>query len=1353
MEKSRNENNIIKPIKIKTTEQVIHKIYGYVHPNYPLHYGYIKIGETDRDVYTRVKEDHTTNDVDFKIVYQTLAINNKNEIFSDRDLREYLANKGYQIKQFNYDNRNSEWVKINLEDLKKEVENFKNGNFLVKKIKGYMPYILRKEQKEAVEKTYVYYNSCINDKGKSRDFLWNAKPRFGKTLTTYDFAKRIDAKKVLILTNRPAIQDSWYSDYIKFLYQYTDYLFLSSKPIEIKFGDKKYLSMTRQKQIEYNLVDKPYIFFISLQDIKGLSDEKEFKSKNKWLFAENMNPWDLIVIDESHEGVDTKKSKFVLDSLNKKFVLYLSGTPFKAIANGDFSNDQIYNWTYSDEQEAKLNWNDKNGTNPYKLLPRMNIYTYQLSRVLQIKLEDALKENNSYAFDLNDFFSVENGRFIYENEINKFLDNLSGLNKKFNLNNKPYPFANENIRNELKHTFWLLPNRVEICRLMKDLLKKHKVFKDYEVILCAGNGDDEHEGKKALDKVKKAIEKYDKTITLSCGQLTTGVTVPEWTGVIMLSNTESSTQYLQAAFRAQNKWEYTDPTTLETKYKTDCYLFDFAPDRVLKIVADYADSLISSKDNISREKKIKTLLNFLTVIAEDDEGKLKELDAKEILEMPLKIINKEVVSRGFMSNKLFQNIANVFHASSDIREIINKLTPEKNKKIYKSTEIDNHNISVDDSGNIIIKQDEIERVINTSNGLLNDKKYVIEGSQEAQRLEEISTKYNTDDIEKEKQEDTNNLTNEEKHELNNTEIVTEDQYEEIIKDDLIKQKEKEKNTEEEQIRDRLRGFSRTIPMFLMAYSKNKQDITINNFASDIPADEFRDITSITKEEFGKLKEAKLFDENVFNGSIKEFIDTKKKFANYFINTDEDIFDYIPPQKTNQIFTPKNIVKMMIDILEKNNPKIFENPDLTFIDLYMKSGLYIAEIVKRLYKGLENEISDPKKRIMHILTKQVYGLAPTQILYNICTEYILGFLNDNNKFSKEEIDDLSNNFKKIDLLPYLKNNVEWREEVFGYNMKFDVVVGNPPYQIDSGNTSSDVPVYNYFIDNSEKIADKVCLIHPARFLFNAGKTVKSWNKKMLNDKSLSVEFYEQNSNKIFSNTDIKGGVCITYWDKNRNNAGLNGHFIHIEILKKIAEKVQNGGFDEMVSSRNPYKLGTSIFKKSNISQKNVIFNYKKINKNDIEIIGLDDNNKRIVRYISESQISTIPYNHNKYKIFIAKANGSGVLGEILSTPLIGKPKVGCTETFLTIGSFDTEKEANYCLKYIKSKFTRCMLGILKITQDNPKNVWKKVPLFKFDGTDDIDFSKSIDDIDKQLYKKYKLNKEEIEFIEKNVKKME
>ena len=1117
MKKTSNENNIIKPIKIKTTMQILHKIYGYIHPNYPLHYGYIKIGETDRDVYARVKEDHTTNDVEFKIVYQTLAINNKNEIFSDRDLREYLANKGYEIKKFNYDNRNSEWVKINLEDLKKEVENYKNGNFVVKKIKGYMPYILRKEQEEAVEKTYAYYNSCINDKGKSRDFLWNAKPRFGKTLTTYDFAKRIHAKKVLILTNRPAIQDSWYSDYIKFLYQYTDYLFLSSKPIEVKFGDKKYLSMTRQKQIEYNLVDKPYIFFISLQDIKGLSEENEFKNKNKWLFAENMSPWNLVVIDESHEGVDTKKSKFVLDSLNKNFVLYLSGTPFKAIANGDFSNEQIYNWTYSDEQKAKLDWNDKNGTNPYKLLPRMNIYTYQLSRILQIKLEDALKENNSYAFDLNDFFSIENGRFIYEDEINKFLDNLSGLNKKFNLNNKPYPFANENIRNELKHTFWLLPNRVEICRLMKDLLKKHKVFKDYEVILCAGTGDDEHEGKKALDKVKKAIEKYDKTITLSCGQLTTGVTVPEWTGVIMLSNTESSTQYLQSAFRAQNKWEYTDPTTLETKYKTDCYLFDFAPDRVLKIVADYADSLISSKVDISREKKIKMLLNFLTVIAEDDEGRLKELDAKEVLEMPLKITTKEVVSRGFMSNKLFQNISNVFHASPDIREIINKLAPEKNKKIFKSTQIDDNNINVDSNGNIIIKQDEIDRVINTSNGLLNDKKYVIEGSQEAQRLEELSTKYNSNDVEKENQKDiSSDLIDEEKHELSNTEIVTKDQYEEIIKDDLIKQKEKEKNTEEEQIRDRLRGFSRTIPMFLMAYSKNKQNITIDNFDNDIPDDEFKDITSITKEEFNKLKEVKLFDEDVFNCSIKEFINTKKKFANYFINTDEDIFDYIPPQKTNQIFTPKNIVKMMIDILEKNNPKIFKNPDLTFIDLYMKSGLYIAEIVKRLYEGLENEISDPKKRIMHILTKQVYGLAPTHILYNICTEYILGFLNDNNKFSKEEINDLSNNFKQIDLLPYLKNNVEWREEVFGYNMKFDVVVGNPPYQMQDGGGTGDsaVPLYNIFIEQSKKLNPKyISMITPSRWM-KGGKGLKKFRENMINDKRIKYIFDYEVSNKCF-----------------------------------------------------------------------------------------------------------------------------------------------------------------------------------------------------------------------------------------------
>ena len=338
------------------------------------------------------------------------------------------------------------------------------------------------------------------------------------------------------------------------------------------------------------------------------------------------------------------------------------------------------------------------------------------------------------------------------------------------------------------------------------------------------------------------------------------------------------------------------------------------------------------------------------------------------------------------------------------------------------------------------------------------------------------------------------------------------------------------------------------------------------------------------------------------------------------------------------------------------------------------------------------------------------------------------------------------------------------------MKFDYIIGNPPYQEDTSDTS-DNPVYNVFMDSAYEISDKVELITPARFLFNAGKTPKSWNKKMLNDEHLKVLYYEQDSSKIFSGTDIKGGVAITYRNKEKKYGGIGAFTSHTElnsILNKVIKYIQDESIDDLIvlqnkwdldalyndypeyktqigSGGNEKRLTTSIFSSLSV--------FRDVPKDgDVKILGLI-NNKRVYKYIDKKYLEEQHKNLNKYKIILPKSNGSGAIGEVLSTPIIGTPLIGFTQSFISIGSFDTDEEAVAALKYIKSKFARTMLGILKITQDNNKGTWKYVPIQDFTDKSDIDWTKTIPEIDQQLYKKYGLSPEEIDFIETNVKEME
>lgn len=1084
---------------INTTKVVVPMIYAYTTPEVKRHDGWTKIGYTEQDVDTRIKQQTHTADVEYNLEWKGNAVfdDGSGEMFTDKDFHVYLRKSGIEQEE----GKNNEWFHVTGPVSRGMFYDFRADRGILKSTQVVVPYKLRDEQKEAVSMTVEYSKTHENG-----EFLWNAKPRFGKTLSVYDFCKQIDAQTVLIVTNRPAIANSWFSDYSQFLGTESGYMFVSE--VDALKGRAGVLSREEYTKLlttdEYKCIE-----FVSLQDLKG---SKYFSEHGIDKLGEvaNMN-WDVLVIDEAHEGVDTYKTDVAFEHIKRKFTLHLSGTPFKALANSKFPDNAIYNWTYADEQKKKHSWDSSSEEeNPYATLPQLNLFTYQMSEIVRDELQQGIEiqgETEEYAFDLNEFFATTNGKFNHDSSVDKFLDALT-LQTKF-------PFSTPELRAELNHTFWLL-DRVESAKALTKKLREHPVFKDYEIVLAAGDGrtDDDEATMKSYDKVVKAIQEHEKTITLSVGQLTTGITIPEWTAVLMLSNVKSPALYMQAAFRAQNPCLFKKGSGFERK--ENAYVFDFDPARTLTIFEEFANDLSANTaagrgDVETRKQNIRELLNFFPVIGEDENGELIELDAEKVLTIPRKIRSVEVVRRGFMSNFLFQNINNVFSAPKEVIDIISSFEAvgESKPKVTLSEEVKKE-LSLDENGEVAI-DDEV--VVGIAAGLFGDKIYdvstsvqdaiisvqeestnhesrmndrlkayvkdtivkdIVETTQtnygsdmKASDKRQIESKLNAEAdrmvdkavanytieknvIEQERTEalqarhETGKTTEEINREFDKKQEEANDKFKidlsavvdeftktsatETVKTVETKIKEREKDTIEDGIRDHLRGFSRTIPSFLMAYGDDT--VTLATFDTVIPNNVFKEVTSITLEQFRFLRDGgkytdestgeekmfagQLFDSVVFDDSVKEFLALKKKLADYFDEKSvEDIFDYIPPQKTNQIFTPKTMVKKMVDMLEEENPGCFDMPDKTFIDLYMKSGLYITEIVKRLYQSeeLKKLFPDKDERLKHIFEKQVYGLAPTEIIYKIATSYILGF--------DEDVKIQKHNFKQLDALPYAK----------------------------------------------------------------------------------------------------------------------------------------------------------------------------------------------------------------------------------------------------------------------------------------------------------------------------------------------
>lgn len=664
----------------------------------------LKVGYTDRDAKTRVKEQIGATHLKFEIVLETEAIKEDGSTFSDHDVHRFLKTKGFE-------NIEGEWFKCSLNDIKSAILQIKTGNENIQN--RTQNFGLRPEQKEAIEKTSQYFKNYIfENPNKAPHFLWNAKMRFGKTFTAYKLAQKMNWNKILVLTFKPAVQNAWQEDLNSHV-DFVNWQFISNNSLGFEEIDSK----------------KPFVCFGSFQDFLGKNSVGGIKAKNEWVHSIN---WDCVVFDEYHYGAwresakelfeaeDDKKEKIYAQGegieyfdedimpITTKAYLYLSGTPFRAIESGEFIEEQIYNWTYSDEQKAKNSWIGEN--NPYSSLPRMVMLTYQLpDQIKEIALGGEFNQ-----FDLNIFFSAsgekENAKFLYENEVQKWLDLIRGSFSETSIDSlkqgakkPPLPFSDANLLDILTHTFWFLPT-VSSCFAMSNLMKKRNniFYHDYEIVVAAGSS--AGIGVKALEPVQKAMSKNPlktKTITLSCGKLTTGVSVKPWSGIFMLRNTSSPETYFQAAFRVQTPWtiknpEGNNPNRVDI-LKQECYVFDFAPERALRQIAEYSTRLDINESN--PEKQVAQFIEFLPVLAYDGSS-MKQIDAAGILDIAMSGTTATLLARRWESALLvnvdnntlakiiknenamnaLMNIEGFRSLNKDIETIINKSEAVKKKK-------------------------------------------------------------------------------------------------------------------------------------------------------------------------------------------------------------------------------------------------------------------------------------------------------------------------------------------------------------------------------------------------------------------------------------------------------------------------------------------------------------------------------------------------------------------------------------------------------------------------------------------------------------------------------------------------
>ena len=814
--------------KVNFTQRPDHtpRIYVYELPNSPDHNGQVKIGYTTRDVKTRIHEQLGTSNQKYKIRLDEPAVKNDGSTFTDTDVHRILENGGLtRIK--------NEWFACKVGVVKKAISAIRNGKTTI--TDRTLDFPMRPEQQQAVDKTVSYFKSIADEgKGDTPHFLWNAKMRFGKTFTSYQLALKMGWTKILVLTFKPAVQNAWQED----LNQH------------VNFDGWQFISKKTTDDISTVNMDKPLVCFGSFQDYLGRDRRtKAIKPENQWVHD---TQWDCVIFDEYHfgawregakdlfadEGARELKSALgdglgYFDDNNMKInipittnhYLYLSGTPFRAIAEGEFIEEQIYNWTYSDEQNEKETWDNKKGDNPYAPLPKMVMMTYQLPE----HITDIARGGEFNEFDLNAFFTADDeswgnikgadgklkkganpditkAQFKHKDEVQKWLDIIRGndkgaIVKQLKVKKPLMPFDNTSLLNILSHTFWFLPN-VAACHAMNNLLneRQNTFYHDYEIIVCAGT--DAGIGVEALKPVKKAMENplETKTITLSCGKLTTGVSVKPWSGILMLRNLTSPETYFQSAFRVQTPWTIPNPDGKNPNataiMKEECYVFDFAPNRALRLLSDYACQL--QVDSISPEKKVQDFINFLPILAYDGNN-TAEVDAKAVLDMAMSGTTATLLAKRWNS-PLLVNVDNMtlskLLANDDAMEALAKIEDFR---------------TIKEDVNIIIAR--------------------------AEEIKDLKGKKNEKDLNKKEKK-------------------------------KLSEAEKEYKSKRKMIQDKLRKLSSRIPVFM--YLTDEREETLQDVIKQLETELFKKVTGLTIREFETLESIGVFNGNEMNSAVYKF---------------------------------------------------------------------------------------------------------------------------------------------------------------------------------------------------------------------------------------------------------------------------------------------------------------------------------------------------------------------------------------------------------------------------------------------------------------------------------------------------
>lgn len=1342
-------------------------IYVFSMP-YETHKGMLKVGEatlkTDIMPNELVPNCHTLNQaakaridsctktasMSYKLEYTELALKTEfgySFTFKDKDVHKVLMNSGVHKVQPN-GATGEEWFATDIETVKAAIKSVKNGkstlsssDFVRETRQETIDF--REEQINAIEKTLKTFK-------KDDEMLWYAKMRFGKTLSALEVIRRSQYRRVIIATHRPVVDDGWSEDFKKIFFpgnsEHEYHYERKTKDSAYTFDEKT----DAENDLKIRKLDKDgtyFVYFASVQDLRGSKIVGGKFNKNNAVFALD---WDLIIIDEAHEGTQTELGDNVVKALKKDHtkVLALSGTPFNLLDK--FGEDNVYTWDYVMEQKKKTEWDltHQGDHNPYADLPKMHIFTYDLGEKLKKYVSD---EYDTKAFNFREFFRVwykgpngnrelpknaVEGKFVHENDVNAFLNLMVREDT-----DSGYPYSTQEYRDMFRHTLWMVPG-VKEAQALSELLRNHPVFKHFGIANVAGKGDryeEEHSGD-ALELVRDTIKNYDHSITLSCGKLTTGVTVKEWTAVLMLSGSYSTAaaQYMQTIFRVQSAG------TIDGKQKTDCYVFDFAPDRTLKVLTETVH--LSRKPGKSQQKRREAMtefLNYCPVIAISG-SKTRTYSVESMMEQIKQIYAERAVNSGFEDESLY------------------------NDELLKLDEID------------ASKFNELKDIIGASKASKKKKDVVVNGQgltdEQVEHIDDPEPPTPPKDLTKEEQEE--------------------------------RKKKKQAKEARKKAIDILRGVSIRMP--LMIYGADvpiEEDIDINSFVDIIDDESWKEFmpTGVSKKIFTEF--TKYYDRDVFIAAGKRIrrlaAAADRETPTRRVIQIAEIFRHFKNPDKETVLTPWRVVNMHMsetlggwcfyndkfeeDTQEKKHrleePRFVDHGEVTeavfaknskILEINSKTGLYPLYVAYSFYKQRMDGMSDddwtPEECQYfwnEVIRDNVYVICKTPMAKSITRRTLCGY--SDVKCNAHYFDDLVNMLKNKpeQFKKRVMKGSYWKKDV--KEMKFDAVVGNPPYQEETDATRKP-PIYNYFYDMAFELAPIATLVTPARFLFDAGQTSKEWNRKMLSDEHFKVIRYFENSKDVFDTVDIKGGVAITYHDSNTNFGAIDIFTAYSE-LNEIISKVKHmcePTMDTIISARGTYRT-TNIF---NADYPDAIERLGKGTGNMLvsnffekvpEAIANETNEpclrilcrvggKRSICNILKKYIQPNKF-IDKYNVASPEANSNGRFGERLTVGELLSPEEGATDTFISLGAFDTKFEALALQKYMKTKFFRALLGVKKVTQHCPPMVWEMIPCQEFSENSDIDWSKSIHEIDLLLYKKYGLSDEEIAFIESKVKPMD